>query len=316
MSFLCESEGEPLESQVLEFINSAHPDKLPVRMLSSPKADSIYLFKNDGTKDINVDGYKWHQSSKYKAKGSSVTVTRFYAVQSREKTSREISSSFKKVKFIVSDSTVGLLYYGGDPNSVIRKPHGNSHSSRIFYRTLPSTIEKIKEFRNSNSIVKDYGDITREIKKAEIFDSNKEEKSFLNQHVLPRNIKQIKNFKLADASNKNLHHDEFYSLYLLAKTEMSKTIRYIAIFPDIVIVCGLPGAISLANRLLSDVKQSENNQCFTYDTTFNLSNMFASFLVMRNTEINGDPIFPVLMMLHSSKNHLSILFFGKNLLLI
>lgn len=52
-----------------------------------------------------------------------------------------------------------------------------------------------------------------------------------------------------------------------------------------------------ANRLLS-----YNNQTLSVDTTFRLANgFFVTPIVLKNVEIEGDPIFPVAYLIHQRK---------------
>lgn len=87
-----------------------------------------------------------------------------------------------------------------------------------------------------------------------------------------------------------------------ARQDFEKIIHVIEIYPDTNVIFGDPSCIDLANHLL---KRSFINkhipQLVSYDTTFNLGDFYVSVLVMRNTDIVGDPIFPVLFMIHERK---------------
>jgi len=88
----------------------------------------------------------------------------------------------------------------------------------------------------------------------------------------------------------------------LAKQDFEKIIHVIEIYPETNVVFSDPSCIQLAIDLL---KRSYTNkripQLMSYDTTFNLGDCYVSILVMRDTDILGDPIFPVLFMVHEKK---------------
>ncbi|CAG7726222.1 unnamed protein product [Allacma fusca] len=61
--------------------------------------------------------------------------------------------------------------------------------------------------------------------------------------------------------------------------------------------------INFANTLLINASvDSHLPQLLTYDTTFKLADAYLSALIMRNTYLKNDPIFPVTFMIHSEKN--------------
>lgn len=117
----------------------------------------------------------------------------------------------------------------------------------------------------------------------------------------PRNTKQVKNFKY-EINKLTVSRDEINSLLELARQNFENIIHVIEIHPETNVIFGDPSCIELANDLL---KRSCTNkyipQLMSYDTTFNLGNFYVSILVMRNTDIIGDPIFPVLFMTHEKK---------------
>ncbi len=89
---------------------------------------------------------------------------------------------------------------------------------------------------------------------------------------------------------------------VLQKTEFKTFLQSLDLSPAVVSVFGDENAIALANRLLeASSKHQSLQQMMSYDTTFELGDFYMSILVMRNTELVGDPIFPVLFMLHSRK---------------
>ena len=76
------------------------------------------------------------------------------------------------------------------------------------------------------------------------------------------------------------------------------------------VLLGDPSVLQLANKLLN--KGSAENpgaasaQVLNYDTTFKLGDTYCSTLVMKNTYFENDPVFPVLTMLHETKENNSM----------
>ncbi|CAG7816969.1 unnamed protein product, partial [Allacma fusca] len=72
--------------------------------------------------------------------------------------------------------------------------------------------------------------------------------------------------------------------------------------PYEVVILAEPKMLKLANKLLKEAANDPRlPQLITYDTTFELVDVYVSALVLRNTFVEGDPIFPVAFMLHERK---------------
>ena len=73
--------------------------------------------------------------------------------------------------------------------------------------------------------------------------------------------------------------------------------------PEFFCVLAYPEAIRLANMLLKSSEIDPSlEQVITYDTTFDMGEFNLSTLVMKNTNLEDNPLFPVAMFLHNRKD--------------
>ena len=64
---------------------------------------------------------------------------------------------------------------------------------------------------------------------------------------------------------------------------------------------GMPEIIDLARTNLVEAIKFSYPQILSYDTTFQMGDFCVSVLVMRNTSLVNDPVFPVGFMMHERK---------------
>ena len=73
----------------------------------------------------------------------------------------------------------------------------------------------------------------------------------------------------------------------------------ITTYPDLVIVCGHPKLLTEMNNLLQI--GAVHGQLFSYDTTFELGDIYVSAFLMRHVLFQGAPVIPVSFLLHERK---------------
>jgi len=112
----------------------------------------------------------------------------------------------------------------------------------------------------------------------------------------------VRNIKYAETRKGRLTTCEVYNIYMMGLSEYGQVILDARLLPVEVYVFSDPAALRFARALLKESKKPEVQQLLTYDTTFNMGDTYVSSLVMRNTYLQGNPIFPVAFMLHTQKH--------------
>ncbi|RWS22943.1 uncharacterized protein B4U80_13462, partial [Leptotrombidium deliense] len=275
--------------------------KLPFKA----KGGEVYVFQltSADDKDYRTDGYTWKncgtttittEKGKYKKT--------YYQIITKPGTKPVYTDEFKK-EIIVKDTfeenkdNFVITHYMGNEKIAQDMPHGNSKKTdRPFHSSKPSTKRSIKEsLVNISAPKKVYQSLIQDENMTEVED----EAEVISK---PRNIKQVQNFLYAKKLAERISKDDIYNLYELAQHDFEETILEIKIHPELIIVFTHPVIITLANRLIRESYiDAELPQLLSYDTTFNLGDFFVSVLVMRNTDLVDDPMFPVMFMNHNQQ---------------
>ena len=95
--------------------------------------------------------------------------------------------------------------------------------------------------------------------------------------------------------------DEIFSSIELA-VQSGNFLRKFEIYPNLVITLAHEDLLKEAKDIIklsnADVTLP---QLVSYDTTFSMGDFYLSVLVCRNVKLEGDPIFPVAVMIHERK---------------
>jgi hypothetical protein len=278
-------------------------DKLNTLPLVRPNAyDSfIYVKKDENDKNYLCDQYNWIGKNSNKNRNHSV-IKYYYEIKDPNGKCKQSLKEFKRHIYILRDpinkiNSAVLIHYLGDHNIFNPISHSNSLSDKPFVRTAPSVLKNIKEcVKNSNNKIV-YDNLIRESRTE--LESKFED---LEPVLAPRNLNQIQNCKKIVLESRKISNDEIFSLLELAKSEFKDFILQITVHPDLSVIFGEPSVFKLANSILRYCNENtELEQLISCDTTFCLGDFYLSVLVMRNIFIEGDPIFPVLFMVHERK---------------
>lgn len=185
-----------------------------------------------------------------------------------------------------------LIAYRGDHTVAKIERHGNAKHKDSFIPSLPSLKEhlaiKCKGKKPIKTLFKDLKVKAR--KKMKVLHKLKN----AGAPFIPRDRKQLSNYRARSKSHHIISPCELTSLHLLATHHLNEFIRLYMSIPEFHCVMAHPKAIELSNRLLKAAGENPNlEQVLCYDTTFDLGEFYLSSLVMKNTELKGDKIFPV-----------------------
>jgi hypothetical protein len=93
---------------------------------------------------------------------------------------------------------------------------------------------------------------------------------------------------------------DWISLEYLATYHLDHFVHHIQTRPQLICILSHPETIKLCNRLLA-AWNPESSQYLNYDTSFDFGSFYVSFLVMKNTELVEEPIFPIACLVHNRK---------------
>ena len=167
-------------------------------------------------------------------------------------------------------------------------PHGNcktNNHNRTHHMTAPSVLQSLKENIDNTA--------------SEIY-KRKVQKEFIPGHttLLPRNQKQVSNAQYGVRQKNRMTKDALYNLHELAY-DAPHFVKRIVTFPDIMVICmDTRMAKEVQNLLLT---HSPSPQMMTYDTTFQLGDLYVSPLLFRHTLLDGSPVMPLGFLIHERK---------------
>lgn len=281
---------------------SSSTDVLPM-MLDNVECDLPYLLKKTPSRDYLIDPWTWKQGPKKKLDGGNLDATYYYLRVDAQGT-RIAVNSFRKIVYSQSASCNVVVVYTGDISLAKSLPHGNSKSEKMFKRTAKSTILRLKEDTVGRSVLTSYNTAVLDIQDSTPTSLTYEQRNKFDDHCLPRDSKQVENHRYLSRNKDRITPDNLINVYAMGLSVLREHIHFYRMLPDIMVIAGNKGAFSLVNRLIkqSDMGKWRLNQQLSYDTTFNLTEHCVSILTARNTEIEGDPIFPVAFMVHERKH--------------
>lgn len=201
------------------------------------------------------------------------------------------SDKFQRIAYhLLDNQNAFLIQYIGDNLKAVDFSHGNSKDdTKPFIRTCPSVIQQIKE--------SDPSEFSSVFYKKSL--STASHPSSSNPSLQLRNRRQVVNHKSLERQKLRISHDELYNIHEIAY-DLDGFVAKIITYPDLVIVCGHPKILNEMSNLLQ-IGSSTQSQLFSYDTTFELGDIYVSVLLMRHVLFCGAPVIPVGFLLHERK---------------
>lgn len=238
--------------------------------------------------DWRCDQYRWKQNGHKEIPSKNPKVKKYYFdVVTPDGTNR----GFQKTVFhLPENQNLFLIQYMGDDLLAADFPHGNAaaDSTRPYVRTCPSVL---KEIKTSNPT-----DCPSTFYKKAI--SASQCHSTLSPVLNPWNIKQVANHKTLERQKFRISHDDLYNIHEIAY-DLSGFVSKIVTYPDLIIVCGIPKMLNEIESLLHT--DTSSPQLLSYDTTFQLGDIYVSVLLMHHTLFKDAPVMPVCFLLHERK---------------
>lgn len=279
--------------------------RVSLRIPAMPKGGDLFLYKKKKSNDVDYrsDQYTWRNLGRNK-KDAALMKTYFKVtgadwktvVEGFCKTEHELKEPIDKNHAFV------LIQYSGDAAVVDARFHGNSKRPRIYVRTTKSRLDDMRN--DAQRLESQPKSIYQENLRKSRSEHVGEDYSKFESAVGPKNIKQVKNLRQSEKLKRMLLRDELFSILEMAQGDLHDFVKKYSYTPDgSVIILGSSQCIELANKLLKECngKPEQLGQLITYDTTFECGDIYISPLIMRNTFLADDPIFPVLFLLHDRK---------------
>ncbi|CAC5396076.1 unnamed protein product [Mytilus coruscus] len=226
------------------------PDMSKVTSLPpiKPKADDVFVIESINTEDWKCDQYLWIRDGGRTIKVKDVEIGKvFYKVRipgTEIKSGRvrpRFSLKFKKVGYwLINRPTLVLVHYTGDETIYTPMAHGNSKNDGEFKRTMPSVIDKVKDYVGSEGAKKVY----RTMVSTEQVDGN------MQGVANPRNSKQVKNAPQKRRGDQLLSRDNLYNFFQLS-SHLDGFVKQLTLYPDLVAVVSLPEIVYGDKRSVS-----------------------------------------------------------------
>jgi hypothetical protein len=113
----------------------------------------------------------------------------------------------------------------------------------------------------------------------------------------PRNLRQVQSMKAKTQDTDRLTRDAIANIHELAYSSPG-FVKYIATYPDLVVVCGSEFMQAELKQVLS---LNSVDQLFLYDTTFSLGEFYVSPLLFRHVAFEGSPVMMLGALIHERK---------------
>ena len=269
----------------------------------------VFFAGKDNDDLYRADGYDWRD--KNDGKKRTHTYHRYYinilvdpesgCTKSKAKLIRKESNVFRKYVYSLNKEIKQgdpiLIAYRGDHTVFVEAPHGNATIKTNFQSSLPSVQKVVKDRCNEKKSVEVlFMDIKADLRK-EATSPN------ATGQELVRDRKQIKNYRSKLKNSFIISQDEMTGICLLATRHLENFIRSIHFCPEFYCIMAHPEAIKLANKLFTDCQTiSSLEQVVAYDTTFDIGEFYISSVVIKDTDLKDDKIFPVAFFLHNRKD--------------
>lgn len=239
--------------------------------------------------DWRCDQYRWRQNGHKGIPSKCPKVNKYYFITAKPDGT---DNGFQKFVFhLPGKQDLFLIQYIGDELLAAHYPHGNAsmEAARPYIRTCPSVLKQMKTSNPAECPSTFY-------KKAI---STSQCHSTLSPVLNPRNIKQVANQKTIERQKFRISHDELYNIHEIAYNDLSGFVSKIVTYPDLIVTCGISKMLNEIENLLQTDLSSP--QLLSYDTTFQLGDIYVSVLLMRHTLFQGAPVMPICFLLHERK---------------
>jgi len=201
------------------------------------------------------------------------------------------SNEFQRIVYHLLDNpTVVSIQYIGDNLKAVDFSHGNCKTgdAELYIQTCPLVINQIKESNPSEFPSTFY---KKSLSTASHFSTS-------NPSLQLWNKRQVINHKSLERQKLRLSHNDLYNVHEIAY-DLSGFVAKIITYPDLVVVCAHPKVLDEMNNLLQI--GNTGGQLFSYDTTFELGDIYVSALLMCHVLFYGAPVIPVGFLLHERR---------------
>lgn len=239
-----------------------------------PKGGELFCFKADGLKaqDWRADGHRWiNQGTVGLPRRDPKLKKKYFYIATESGASKE----FMKFVFHEPGKDAGpfIINYIGDETASQPHAHGNSkNSEKPFIRTKPSALEKW-------------------LKQTKAKDPNAVYKKEVHEEEMPRNLKQIQNLRYKGNNEMRISRDAIYNIHAIARDTNNQFVHVIHTHPDLLVICG---HVSMMEEFEKVLQFDTQDQCLSYDTTFQMSDFYVTALVFRHILFEETPCMPVL----------------------
>ena len=224
----------------------------------------------------------------------------FYTYLGKTDGQQVLSSAFKREAYHHPDYPMRVLVrYIGDANVQVALPHGNSKRkeklSSDFVMTRKSKRDEMKGKQGGAA------DIYKELIDEAPEDSN------LAVVTAPRDREQVRNFQKAVRRKSTL--GRHFELSCNEQSDEVKFVKNIISYPDFIIVMYRAELWDKVKEQLS--RENSPHLCLSYETMFELGDMYVSALIIRLDEFVETPSVPLLIMIHERKLKANHKYFWK-----
>lgn len=142
--------------EILNYLQEAENGRFKLNIITTPpvkaRGGDLFMYRCSEPKDIDylADQYRWKNKGGTQSRTSSPLIATYYATMIETGKNPITSNDFRKIIYVLrkpinDEHPCVLLFYIGDESIALPLPHGNSTKERPYSRTMPSTINKIKE---------------------------------------------------------------------------------------------------------------------------------------------------------------------------
>lgn len=242
------------------------------------------------------DGYRWYSDTGFvdfpKSKKPVLVKRKAKPILTAEKPTGDARFKMHLFKLPMRQSPL-LVHYVGDETIFKDFPHKSAtkEPKRPFIRSAPTIGEKVKANMDKHP---------QELYQEMLFDSS----AGSHPAYVPRDRKQLENFRNAENARIRLSHDSLYNLYVLGFEYSNFIKEYRVDF------CAINNLVSLVsdplleklNKLLDPPDGAYDKSLkIYYDTTFNIGNYYLSIFSYRYYVLDGDPVIPAAFLIHQRK---------------
>lgn len=240
--------------------------------------------------DWRADGWRWIQQGTSTIVHDGFQCKKYFFYTALPGGNPSHSNKFKREAFWHPDKPLRYyIRYIGDSTIQVPFPHGNATSQKKLAGSFVATRKSNREEMKSRL------GLPTNIYKDLVCSAPKD----LKTHVVvaARDIKQVHNFQTNERRKNLISHDAHYNLQNLAFE--TNFIKNIVSYPDLIVIMYLDSLWEKVRGLLN--RNDIPHICLSYDTTFNLGDIYVSVLIVRYEEFVEGPAIPLMIMMHERK---------------